>query len=204
MSSPIRRRSALTSKNVNVSLRPNNLLTKNNSNSSLVSSNLSRTPSGSPIRRSQTPSIRQSPLKKRISGTPSPIKRIQQGFTFAFHEDDSPTRTSVIKSHKSLQQSENNDGNINKENVSPERANIRRLQDKENGKVRSIEQTSKNITRSALNRIPLEELKASDYPGYLEDPTTHDMRPLNIAYNVSHSSSSDSSKQSSPSRILRF
>ncbi|CAB4255573.1 similar to Saccharomyces cerevisiae YPL267W ACM1 Pseudosubstrate inhibitor of the anaphase-promoting complex/cyclosome (APC/C) [Maudiozyma barnettii] len=203
MSSPLRRRSALTSKNVNLNSRSNNFLTKSMSSSSLPSNSLSRSPSGSPTRCSQKTNIRQSPLKKRISGTPSPIKRLQQGFAFSFHEDNSPTRISIIKSHEHINPRENDDGTA-KENVSPIRTNTTSKKNNESAKLHSIEEFSRNKTEKTSRRIPLQELRASDYPGYLEDPITHNVCPLDVPFSVNHNSSSESSKRSSPSRILRF
>lgn len=204
MSSPIRRRSALTGKNVNINSRPKSLLTKSISNTSLPNTNLSRSPSTSPSRRSQTPSIRGSPLKKTLSTTPSPIKRRQSSNIFTFHEDDSATRENIRKSHKSLMVSENN-RIYNKENISPER---REEKKKQSDKLQSSQTISvKNNDND--RRVPLQELKTVDYMGYIEDPFTHEVRPLNMpftnnmAFNSSHSSIG-SSNQGSPSRILRF
>lgn len=203
MSSPIRRRSALTGKNVNINGRPKSLLTKSMSNTSLTNINFSKSPSTSPLRRSQTPSMRGSPLKKTLSTTPSPIKRRQSDNMFTFHEDDSTTRENVKKSHKLLMISENN--NIsNKENIPP---------GKQNGKKSSNKTQSDGAISvkddSDKKRMPLQELKTADYMGYIENPRTNEVRPLNVpfansmAMNSSHSSLC-SSNQGSPSRILRF
>lgn len=204
MSSPIRRRSALTGKNVNISNRPKSLLTKSISNTSLTNTNLSRSPSTSPLRRSQTPSIRGSPLKKTFSTTPSPIKKRQSGNVFAFHEDDCTIRESVRKSHKHVMVS-GNDIIYNKENISPKRKdeNDKQLNKFQSSRIISVKNNDDD------KRVPLQELKTVDYMGYIEDPSTHEVRPLNVpfannmTFNSSHSSIG-SSNQSSPPKILRF
>ncbi|KAG0667696.1 hypothetical protein C6P45_005455 [Maudiozyma exigua] len=205
MSSPIRRRSALTGKNVNINSRPKSLLTKSISNTSHTNINFSKSPSTSPLRRSQTPSIRGSPLKKTLSTTPSPIKRRQSDNVFTFHEDDSATRESIKNLQKLLTISENNNSNMhNKENNAP---------GKRDGKKSSNETKSDDVISvrygSDKERMPLTELKTVDFMGYIEDPRTNEVRPLNVPFannmtmNSSHSSLGSSS-QGSPSRILRF
>lgn len=200
MSSPIRRRSVLAGKNINTNNRTANIFTKglNNSSGSLgpaSSKSGSRSNSGSPLRQQGTPTRRQSPLKKQLSGTPSPLKRPQPSKSFSFFEETQSERIETLRTHTTAQlQSLPTD--TNKENQDPSQ---------EQGKT----QVGSPVKNNTISRSPLRELDTARFPGYLVDPQTHETTLLAAEYTPSSSNNSSTnlagSSQNSPvRRTLRF
>lgn len=176
MSSPIRKRSALVGKNVNVSVRPKQLLTKSN-----TSNGSSRSASSSPLRRSHTPDMRQSPVK-RLSSTPSPLRRRQNSSIFSFHEEKEEARNNTIKSHKTIIHK-----NDNKEN------------EKSKDKNKKAEPINKALQRQGT-RTQLGELDPVEFPGYIQNPSSSDC----LIPTVPYVNSANNSNNNSPSRLLHF
>lgn len=205
MSSPIRRRSVLSGKNINTNNRTANIFTKglNNSSGSLgpaSSKSGSRSNSGSPLRQQGTPTRRQSPLKNQLSGTPSPLKRAQPIKSFSFFEETENTRLETLRNHNNPQlQPQQQDAN--KENHDPA------TEQRKNQTESPIKGSSTNMSRS-----PLRELDAARFPGYMENPVTHESTlltttiPLSVPSTNNNSTTSlASSLQNSPvRRTLRF
>ncbi|CCF60638.1 hypothetical protein KAFR_0L00310 [Kazachstania africana CBS 2517] len=167
MRSPVRRRSVLSSKNINTSESSSVHQTpKLNSRYSP-----SKSSSLSPIRRNNSTSSRSSPKKvnkspRKASISGSPIKQnVLSQLKFEFFEESSNDKITTLSQHTHVVSSSNE-----KENLHTSSPNTKRM-DRPHGS-------------------PLKELSFKEFPGYIQDPKNDQIIALDDDF--SSSSGSDS------------
>lgn len=158
MASPIKKRTALAGKSVNV---------KPGSGSVKKPGTLSN--QASPSKKSQVDpayALNNSPVR---SVSLSPQKRAESSI-FTFHEETPSERAAVLMKHMSLARSASlnvneNDYHVVKENMSPT-------------KLSNMHKPQQRQTRTK----PLQDLSIEEYKGYVEDPSSHETAPLTLHY----------------------
>lgn len=155
MASPVKKRTALVGKNVNIR-QPTGAI-KKTSNS--LSSH------GSPKKKSQADlsyALKHSPVRS-VSVSPK-----KNSTTFTFHEETPTERTATLMMHMSLTKkalfhNDENDFSGVKENMSPSKS-------------------SRLKQRSPVKRQPLRDLSIEEYKGFIQTPFSKETTPLTLHY----------------------
>lgn len=164
MSSPIKKRTALSGKSTNIKTSTIHKGTQHNG--SFSPSKRSQVNVGYALRHSPVRNVSVSSLEKMPSLT----------LPFVIHEETPDERAAILMNHMSLSKGcighhDENDFSGVKENMSP---------DKLHQKTKS--ESCKSPGARTTTRRPLSNLSISEHKGYLEDPRTREVVPLTLHY----------------------
>lgn len=165
MSSPVKKRTALVGKNVNLKQNAGSIHKSNHSSNH-----------SSPSKRSQKDlsyALRHSPVR---TVSLSPKRSNSSSAAFTIHEETQTERTATLMTHMSLSKHANlnhdeNDFSAIKENMSPSKLTTAKYMGRPQTPLRS---------QSQGRRLPLRDLCIKEHKGYIEDPRSAEITQLTL------------------------